>query len=302
MQHRRENMNNKCQHCGGHIAFATEQAGQNVVCPHCGNETLMEIPPQTSLNFFVWQNEQQQGPFDQETIQRKISKGQITGETLLCPEDGGLDWTPAKELFFQDLPPAIFQPESVVETRINPFQFLSYRRDEASEDSLVEIRLTSGTELKIKAIRFFNLQTLTIIDAKKMEAREKNQGVSTGLGSFGSLGWVLASSVVIGAVEGVLSSGAAAQGANLQVEASRMETALLNEGVFLPVGMVKNIEHPFPEKWIAQGSKKDLRKGMDKLVATIFAHDGNDFVTVQTDDGSVRSIRWSTVESYAYRT
>jgi len=39
---------------------------------------------------------------------------------------------------------------------------------------------------------------------------------------------------------------------------------------------------------------------MDKLVATIFAHDGNDFVTVQTDDGSVRSIRWSAVESYAY--
>jgi len=65
--------------------------------------------------------------------------------------------------------------------------------------------------------------------------------------------------------------------------------------------MVKNIEHPFPEKWIAQGSRKDLRKGTDKWVATVFAHGGDDFVTVQTEDGSVCSIRWSAVESYAYQ-
>jgi len=222
----------ECQHCGGHIAFTPAQMGESAICPHCSKETVLNPPTPQSPKFFIWQNEQQKGPFSQEAIQTMISTRQITGETLLCPEDGGLDWTPTKELFFQDTPPAIFQPESVVETRINPFQFLSYRRDEACENSLVEIRLTSGTELKIKAIRFFDLQTLTIIDGKKTEARQKNQGVSTGLGSFGSLGWVLASSVVIGAVEGVLSSGAAAQGANLQVEASRMETALLSEGVF----------------------------------------------------------------------
>jgi hypothetical protein len=34
----------------------------------------------------------------------------------------------------------------------------------------------------------------------------------------------------------------------------------------------------------------------DKLA---LIHDGDDFVTVQTEDGAVRSIRWSAVESYA---
>jgi DNA-directed RNA polymerase subunit M/transcription elongation factor TFIIS len=30
-----------CQHCGGHIAFQSEAAGQKVECPHCKNETLL---------------------------------------------------------------------------------------------------------------------------------------------------------------------------------------------------------------------------------------------------------------------
>ena len=194
-----------CQHCGGHIAFATEQAGQNVVCPHCGKETLMDIPSPPSLKFFVWQNEQQQGPFDQEKIQQMISSGQITGDTLVCPEDGELDWTPAKELLFQDVPPVLDSPP-LVEIRTSPFNYFSYRLDKSRENSLAEIRLTSGAELKIKAVRLFDLHKLAAIESKKIQAAQANEGVSTGLGSFGSLGWVLASSVVIGAVEGVLSS------------------------------------------------------------------------------------------------
>jgi DNA-directed RNA polymerase subunit RPC12/RpoP len=35
----------KCQHCGEHIAFPSEAAGQTVECPHCKNETLLSIPP-----------------------------------------------------------------------------------------------------------------------------------------------------------------------------------------------------------------------------------------------------------------
>jgi hypothetical protein len=39
-----------------------------------------------------------------------IPRGQITRETLLCPESEDLDWTPAKELFFQDSLPESFIP------------------------------------------------------------------------------------------------------------------------------------------------------------------------------------------------
>jgi ribosomal protein L7/L12 len=34
-----------CQHCGGHIAFPSEAAGQTVECPHCKSETLLSLPP-----------------------------------------------------------------------------------------------------------------------------------------------------------------------------------------------------------------------------------------------------------------
>src|ERR1035441_1274208 len=93
----------QCEKCGGAIEYdAAEiaEGGQAVECPHCGKQTVLNTPSFQSPKFFVWQQDQQQGPFDQETIQQMISEGQITGETLLCPEDGGLDWTPAKELFF----------------------------------------------------------------------------------------------------------------------------------------------------------------------------------------------------------
>jgi hypothetical protein len=35
----------ECQHCGEHIAFPSEAAGQTVECPHCKNETLLSILP-----------------------------------------------------------------------------------------------------------------------------------------------------------------------------------------------------------------------------------------------------------------
>ena len=37
-----------CEHCGGHIAYATELADQKVVCPHCGMKTVTYISQQIS--------------------------------------------------------------------------------------------------------------------------------------------------------------------------------------------------------------------------------------------------------------
>ncbi len=33
-----------CNHCSGHIEFASEGAGQSIVCPHCGIETVLYVP------------------------------------------------------------------------------------------------------------------------------------------------------------------------------------------------------------------------------------------------------------------
>jgi DNA-directed RNA polymerase subunit RPC12/RpoP len=296
-----------CQHCGGHIAFASEQTGQNVVCPHCGKETLMDIPPQPSLNFFVWQNEQGQGPFDQETIQRMISEGQINSDTLLSLEDGSLGWTPAKELFLQDSTP---ENVGAMTTAVVEKESSVSQAEEYDDGCRLEIRLGSGAELKIKAVRLYDEINLAEISSLRATAVKSLRGVSTGLGSFGSIGWVLATSVVIGAVEGVLSAGAASSGSSMLSEVIRLEEKLRTRGVMCPVGRIENIETPIPGLWrvcykrqARIGTGKTFLTGEQKFelreVQSALIHPGDDFLTVQTGDGSVRSIRWSAVESYA---
>jgi hypothetical protein len=33
-----------CQHCGGHIEFPVQGAGQKIACPHCNWETVLSLP------------------------------------------------------------------------------------------------------------------------------------------------------------------------------------------------------------------------------------------------------------------
>lgn len=261
------------------------------------------------MKFFVWLNDQEQGPFDEETIQKMVADGQITQETLLRTEDGDLDWTAAKDLFPQDsIPeslatlnsPPVLVDDSRVEVRVHRYQTFAYAAPKSNDNSLVGIRLNSGIELKIKAVRLYDRYTLSAINSKKAEARQKHQGVSTGLGAIGSIGWVLATTAVIGAVEGALSAHAAAQGSDLLTDAIRMELDLRNRGAFLPVGTIKNIEHPFPEIWLVLGESTYVVDGKAQKFSSSFIHNGDEFIVVQADNDSICSIRWSSVEHYAY--
>jgi hypothetical protein len=260
------------------------------------------------MKFYVWLNEQQQGPFDDETIQKMVLDGQITHETLLCPEGGDLDWTPAKELF----PPDSSSESSAVAVipsgesdsiEIKPWDFSAQQADDGTR---LKIRLASGLELKIRAIRLYDEVTLAEINTKRAEVMKKFQGVSTGLGSIGSIGWVLASSVVIGAVEGILSAGAAASGANLLTDVIRMEQKLRAEGLFFAVGKIDNIETPVPGLWcVPYNQKKRIKTGVNfwsveqfevRDFPSAFINSGDEFLAVQTDDASVHLIRWGSVE------
>lgn len=303
----------QCQHCGGYIVYASEAAGQAVSCPHCGKETPVDSAHNQSRKFFVWQEEQQQGPFDHEVIQEMLASGQITDETLLCPEEGDLSWTPARELSLEgsrpETPPARAETnessegavESMAEIKINKFHSFFYQPTENEENVSVEIKMQSGGELKIKAVRLFDESILLAIAAKRAEAAQGSKGVSTGLGSIGSLEWVLASSLVIGAVEGVLSAATNKAGTSSLAEALRLEQLLRKQDLLIPVGIIQNIEHPVPGLWRAVGEMRfqipDREPSSNK---SALIHDGGDFLAVQTDDGALRSIRWSSVEAYFF--
>lgn len=254
------------------------------------------------MKFFVWLNDQQQGLFDDEAIQQMISEGRVTHDTLLCPEGGDVDWTAAKEFFSEDLFPYPGATANAVE-ELNPNQEFDLH---VEENALLEIRLSSGAKLKIKAVRLYDEIALAQLNSKKAEAMKMFKGISTGLGAWGSIEWVLAASAVIGAAEAVLSAGASLTGDRLLEEAIQAERKLRKEGVFFPISKIQNIENPMPGFWRVP-SKKDIQvevkaflgpKMETRNVPSAFVHNGDEFVSIVIDDDSVCSIRWSAVERY----
>jgi hypothetical protein len=260
------------------------------------------------MKFFAWLNDQQQGPFDEETIRKMISEGQIAQDTLVCPEGGDLDWTPVKELFFQDSIPESFIPlPSVDEMSV----------EQSDDGSRLEIRLNSGAELKIKAVQLYDEIALAELNSKKAEAMKMFKGVSTGLGSWGSIEWVLAASAVIGAAEAVLSAGASSVGARLLEEAIQAERKLRKEGVFFPVSKIQYIDNPMPGFWrvpvkkdvrveaqvIPKSLTIQLRPKWETRISTVtsaFVHNGDEFISAMADDNAVSSIRWNAIERYVH--
>ena len=236
----------------------------------------------TDIKFFVWLNEQQEGPFDEKSIQQMLSEKRITKDTLICPEGGGLDWIPVKDLFLQDLLPESF----IVPTSVDNLL------EQSDDGSRLDIQLNSGEELKIKAIRLYDELALAKLNSKRAEAMKMLKGVSTGIAPWGSIGWVLAASAVIGTVESVLSAGTTTTGAKLLQEVIQIERNLHQRGVFFPVAKIQYIGTPTPDFWKAYRKKNHA--------TSAFIHNGDEFITVMTEDGLDCSIRWTAIGRYYY--
>jgi hypothetical protein len=236
----------------------------------------------SDMKFFVWLNDKQEGPFDERVIKKMLSEKRITQDTLVCPEGAESDWIPVKDIFLQDLlPESLIQPPSVGELL-----------EQSDDGSRLDIRLNSGEELKIKAIRLYDEVALAKINSKRAEAMKTLKGVSTGIAPWGSIGWVLAASAVIGTVESVLSAGSTSTGAKLLQEAIQAERNLHQEGVFFPVAKIQYIGTPIPDFWKAYAKTKSA--------TSAFIHNGDEFISVMTDDGSDCAIRWTAIGRYFY--
>ena len=188
-------------------------------------------------------------------------------ENLICPEGGDLDWIPAKDLFLQDsLPESLIPPPSIDELL-----------EQSDDGSRLDIRLNSGEELKIKAIRLYDEVALARINSKRAEAMKTLKGVSTGIAPWGSIGWVLAASAVIGTVESVLSAGATSTGVKLtsRSDSSRAESSSRRRLSFLLLKFNIIGTSRLLDFW------KSLRE--DKDDATLaFIHNGDEFISVMS--------------------
>lgn len=171
----------------------------------------------------------------------------------------------------------------------------------------IGVVLCSGAMISITEIKLYRQESLIALNNKRAKIASLSGGVSTGLGFFGSMGWVAGASMAVGAIESSLSNVAQCEAIALMHEVFHDEIEIRNAGKFLPVHKIELIYMPFPNAWkavtdeVLGGTTPEGIKLPPKREPPMYVHDGAEFVTVKDADGQVRDIRWKSVESYALK-
>jgi hypothetical protein len=185
------------------------------------------------------------------------------------------------------------------------------------------VTLVSGETLNVCKVMLFNLEIVDQIAALRMQGQKNLGGVSTGIGFWGSPTWVIEGTLVLGAIESMLSESAAKTGMKQLSQAQDLYLNQMAEGKFFDVKDVVNFELPQPSLWYAtRQGKVDCRNlssngffgeaELDKVLHRYgkmrrdlstdgflsiegkFIHNGDEFVTLETNVGIV-NVRWSQV-------
>jgi hypothetical protein len=149
------------------------------------------------------------------------------------------------------------------------------------------ITLVSGERLVVREVLLYDENKVAEINSLKAQAGNELQGFTTGLGFWGSPGWVIGGALALGAVESMISNSKQKTGLRLLRLAAEKFNQLPNNSVFVSVDRIRSLETPNPQSWSAMTSIGGAR----------FIHNGEDFVTVRTADGEI-AFRWSQVASY----
>jgi hypothetical protein len=166
------------------------------------------------------------------------------------------------------------------------------------------IVLVSGERLLMRAVLLYEAAKVAEVATLKARAAKMLQGFHTGIGFWGSPGWVVGNAAALGLVEASLSIRAKKKGLYLLQTAAMKFKRLPETAVVFPSDQVQNLESPHPKEWLAV--RKVQHDGRAWLARAFgppppneqrYVHDGEDFVNIKTDAGMV-CIRWSHVASY----
>ena len=149
------------------------------------------------------------------------------------------------------------------------------------------ITLVSGERLVVREVLLYDENKVAEINSLKAQAGNELQGFTTGLGFWGSPGWVIGGALALGAVEGMISNAKQKTGLRLLKLAAEKFNQLPNNSAFVSVNRICSLQTPNPQSWSA----------MTSIGSAQFIHNGEDFVTVRTPDGEI-TFRWSQVTSY----
>jgi hypothetical protein len=242
------------------------------------------------MNYYLWLNEQQQGPFEEGEIRELLRTGEITGDTSAYTEGIG-GWQPLHALFPEiaaSVVPTALPTTSEGENAPPP----SPPRTDgparfSGKDSFVEVWLASRS-VKIKEVLLFDEVKLQELMGQKAEAMRLMEGEQSPYIPIGSVTWVILASTVTRALEQNLSEKSAHQGRQLLQHIATQEKALREQKMFFHVSEIQDIEHPIPGLWRVLVGPRG------------FIHEGGEFVFVKDVENRTYSIRWTSVDSYQF--
>lgn len=192
-----------------------------------------------------------------------------------------------------------------------------------ASDSYIELWV-SGRTVRLSEIEL--LPEERVLEWRRLTALAQQQlgTVTTGVGFIGSLGWVAAGTLVVGALEGLLTSAAQKEGLRSLSQAQSIFEELRWSGQSLRIDQIDRLDLPYPTAW--RGSTEvgvviDLRtlsraeaaalaadrrlSGQDAVdfkitsyVARNFIAASDEFIAGHCADCGRIKIRWSAVDSY----
>ena len=171
----------------------------------------------------------------------------------------------------------------------------AYDKPQATRNkSLLQIRVVSGQEYLIRDVLLFDELALADATRIKAQAIRKLGGFSSGLGSFGNFGSVVTSSLIIGAVENVISANLKQEGLKMLETAEALLIQCRNYNNFFPLDLVSNVGVAIPFLWRATINTAPNTE-------RFFVHNGDPTITVRLEDESTVCIVWDKVETYQLR-
>jgi hypothetical protein len=155
--------------------------------------------------------------------------------------------------------------------------------------------LASGQTIKVRRVKLFDERLVNEVAVLRAKAAKGLGGVSTGIGFWGSPGWVLGGAAAMGFIEGMLSQSARTKALEDLKLAEGKRLEMLARSKYFNAGEIMNGDDPHPAVWRASGNTKirvDNLGWMQKNA--VFAQHGKskaDIIWFHRCSGPVRSRR-----------
>ena len=109
------------------------------------------------------------------------------------------------------------------------------------------ITLVSGERLVVREVLLYDENKVAEINSLKAQAGNELQGFTTGLGFWGSPGWVIGGALALGAVESMICNSKQKAGLRLFRFAAEKFNQLPDNSVFVSVDRIRSLQTPNPQ-------------------------------------------------------